>query len=412
MSPRLPCFELERLPGVTGEQLAVRDTVRRFVEREIAPHAAEWDEVEGFPRDLHQRAAEIGLLGLGYPEALGGTPCDAFARVAASIELGRAGAGGVGASLMSHTIMLPPLLEGARADVLGSVAPALLSGRAIGALAVTEPSGGSDVAALRTRAEPAPGGFRLHGEKTYITSGLRADWILVAARLVDGLADRTADASEANCASRSRPGVSLFLLDGEARGLSRTALRKTGWWASDTASLHLDGCFVPAERLVGPPHGGFPLVMRNFNAERLTLAATAVGAAITCCEDARDWARQRQVFGAPLITQQVVRHKLVAMVEGVLPMLAWLQALAARIDAAAVDAALDARSCAAEIALAKNRAARLMRDCAGEAVQVLGGMGFMRGSRVERIWRDTKVMMIGGGAEEVLADLAARQLDL
>lgn len=407
MSPRLPCFELERLPGVTGEQLAVRDTVSRFVEREIAPHAAEWDEAEGFPRELYRRAAAIGLLGLGYPEALGGTPCDAFARVAASLELGRAGAGGVGASLMSHTIMLPPLLEGARPEILRAVAPALLSGRAIGALAVTEPSGGSDVAALRTRAEPAPGGFRLHGEKTYITSGLRADWILVAARLHDGATAPAAMPDPASASAR-RSGISLFLLDGEARGLSRTALRKTGWWASDTATLHLDGCFVPTERLVGPVHGGFPLVMRNFNAERLTLAATAVGAAITCCEDARDWARQRQAFGAPLIAQQVVRHKLVAMVEGVLPMLAWLQALAARIDAAGGDA----RACAADIALAKNRAARLMRDCAGEAVQVLGGMGFMRGSRVERIWRDTKVMMIGGGAEDVLADLAARQLEL
>lgn len=389
----LSCFDLAQIPGFGAEQIALRDTLHRFVQKEIAPHVSDWDEAGGFPRQLYQRAAAIGLLGLGYPEQFGGTECGTLSRLTVSLELGRAGIGGVGASLLSHTIMVPPLLEGAPDALQVQVLPELFSGAAIGCLAVTEPDGGSDVAALRCRAEPVDGGYRLFGSKMFITSGMRADYLLVAARLADATG------------SAGRAGLSLFLLDGrDCPGLHRSVLRKTGWWASDTAALAFDGCFVPAANLVGKPHGGFALIMRNFNAERLALAATAVGAAICCCEDALDHARNRMTFGKRLIDHQVIRHKIVQMVDAILPMIAWLQTLAARFDRG--------EQPAAEVALAKNRAGRLMRDCADTAVQILGGAGFMRGSRVERIYRDVKVMMIGGGAEEVLNDLAARQFDL
>jgi len=382
------CFDLTRAPGATDEHRQLRDAVRRFVEGELAPHAAAWDEAGGFPRELYRQAAQVGVLGLGYPSEYGGTPCDTLSRIITTIELTRAGSGGLVASLMSHTIMLGPLLKAGGPALCSRVVPRILAGDAIGALAVTEASGGSDVARLTTRAVAAPGGWRLSGSKMFITSGMRADHYLVAARTGEPGAR----------------GISLFLVDRDAPGFSRTPLAKTGWWCSDTAALHFDGCPIDAERLVGPLDGGFALIMNNFNGERLMMAAQAIGFAIACCEDALGWARERRTFGQPLVGHQVIRHKLVRMVDSILPVLAWLAQLAARIDRSETPVA--------EISLVKNHAARVMRDCADEAVQILGGAGYMRGGRVERIYREVKVMMIGGGAEEVLNDLAARQLGL
>ena len=245
---------------------------------------------------------------------------------------------------------------------------------------VTEASGGSGVARVARRAPALPdgphaGGWRLNGSKMFITSGMRADHYLVAARTGEPGAR----------------GISLFLVDRDAPGFSRTPLAKTGWWCSDTAALHFDDCPVDADRLVGPLDGGFPLIMNNFNGERLMMAAQAIGFAIVCCEDALAWARERRTFGQPLVAHQVIRRKLVRMVDAILPVLAWLAQVAARIERG--DAPV------AEISLVKNHAARVMRDCADEAVQILSGAGYMRGTRVGAVYREVKVMMIGGGAE-------------
>jgi acyl-CoA dehydrogenase len=388
LSPRLDCFDLTRLPGATDDHRQLADATRRFVEAEIVPFAAEWDEAGEFPRELYRKAAEVGLLGLGFPDEYGGTSCDTLSRMVAGVELCRAGAGGVNASLMSHTIMLVPLLIAGGEALKREVVPRILRGEAIGALAVTEPSGGSDVARLQTRAQPAPGGWKLNGSKIYITSGMRADHYLVAART----------------GGPGPAGISLFLVDRDTPGFSRTPLKKTGWWSSDTAALYFDDAFVPRERLVGEENAGFPLVMNNFNGERLMMACGAMAFAMVCAEDALAWARERHTFGQPLIAQQVIRQKIVRMIDAILPLQAWLGQLAQRIDAG--DKAVG------EISLAKNLGGRVMRDCADAAVQILGGAGFMRGSRVERIYREVKVMMIGGGAEEILNDLAARQLGL
>ena len=387
-SPRLPAFDFDRLPGVTAEHRAIADAIRAFVEGEIQPHADAWDEAGSFPRELYRKAAAVGLLGLGWPAEYGGTPVDHVARLLASVELARAGIGGVTAGLGSHTIMLWPLIAGGRDAVRRQVVPAILAGEAIGALAITEPSGGSDVARLATRAERRPGGWAITGQKMFITSGIRADHILVAART----------------GGPGAAGVSLFLVDGASEGLARTPLKKIGWWASDTAALYFDEVFVPEERLVGEENQGFRLVMHNFNGERMTMAAGGLGQAMACCEDALAWARERSTFGARLVEHQAVRHKLVRMIDAILPLQAWLVQLALRLDAGEAPAG--------ELALAKNAGGRLMRDVADEAVQVLGGAGFLRGSRIERAWRDCKVYMIGGGAEEVMNDLAARQLGL
>jgi acyl-CoA dehydrogenase len=388
VAPRLPAFDFARLPGVSADHLQVQEAIRAFVEGEIQPNADAWDEAGTFPRELYRKAGEVGLLGLGWPAQYGGTPVDHVAKLLSSIELARGGIGGVTASLGSHSIMLWPVIAGAREAVRREVVPAILSGERIGALAITEPSGGSDVAQLTTRAVRVAGGWSLSGAKMFITSGMRADWLLVAART----------------GGPGAGGVSLFLVDGASKGLARTPLKKIGWWASDTAALYFDEVFVPDERLVGDVDRGFRLVMQNFNGERMTMAAGALGYAMTCVEDALAWARERRTFGQRLVEHQVVRHKLVRMIDEVLPVQAWVLQLAQRLDAGA--------SPAGDLALAKSHAARLMRDCAEGAVQVLGGAGFLRGSRIERAWRDCKVYMIGGGAEEVMNDLAAKQLGL
>jgi acyl-CoA dehydrogenase len=388
VAPRLPAFDFARLPGVTPEHLQVQEAIRAFVEGEIQPNADGWDEAGTFPRELYHKAGDVGLLGLGWPAEYGGTPVDHVAKLLSSIELSRGGIGGVTASLGSHTIMLWPVIAGARDEVRREVVPQILAGQKIGALAITEPSGGSDVAQLQTRATRVAGGWSLSGSKMFITSGLRADWLLVAART----------------GGPGAQGVSLFLVEGGSKGLTRTPLKKIGWWASDTAALYFDEVFVPDERLVGEVDKGFRLVMQNFNGERMTMAAGGLGYAMTCVEDALDWARERRTFGQRLVEHQVVRQKLVRMIDEVLPVQAWVLQLAQRLDAG--------ESPAGDLALAKSHAARLMRDCADGAVQILGGAGFLRGSRIERAWRDCKVYMIGGGAEEVMNELAAKQLGL
>ncbi|MFN9775885.1 MAG: acyl-CoA dehydrogenase family protein [Burkholderiales bacterium] len=388
VAPRLPAFDFARLPGVTPEHLQVQEAIRAFVEGEIQPNADAWDEAGTFPRELYRKAGDVGLLGLGWPAEYGGTPVDHVGKLLSSIELSRGGIGGVTASLGSHTIMLWPVIAGARDAVRREVVPQILAGEKIGALAITEPSGGSDVAQLQTRATRVAGGWSLSGSKMFITSGMRADWLLVAART----------------GGPGAGGVSLFLVEGGSKGLTRTPLKKIGWWASDTAALYFDEVFVPDERLVGEVDKGFRLVMQNFNGERMTMAAGGLGYAMTCVEDALDWARERRTFGQRLVEHQVVRQKLVRMIDEVLPVQAWVLQLAQRLDAG--------ESPAGDLALAKNHAARLMRDCADGAVQILGGAGFLRGSRIERAWRDCKVYMIGGGAEEVMNDLAAKQLGL
>jgi acyl-CoA dehydrogenase len=378
-----------------AEHMVFRDTVRRFVASELAPHVAEWDEAESFPRDLYRRAADVGLLGLGYPEEYGGIPAtDSFHRLVASLELAQCGSGGLVASLMSHTIAAPPVLELGSAGLRARVLPPVLAGERICALAITEPSGGSDVAALRTRAVRDGDYFVVDGEKTFITSGMRADYLTVAVRTEPG--------------SGGAGGISLLLVDGDVAGLSRSPLRKMGWWASDTAHLRFERCRVPAGNLLGAPGEGFRAIMRNFNAERFAMAAGALGFAWLCYQEALRWARERRTFGQRLADHQVVRHRLVDMLASIESTRAMLEDIAWQLDhAPAGDAGLVASIC-----MLKNVATRTMQLCADAAVQTLGGMGFMRGTHAERIYREVKVNMIGGGAEEIMKDLAARQLGL
>jgi acyl-CoA dehydrogenase len=375
-------------PFYTAEHEAFREVMRRFVEKEIEPFAHEWDEAGEFPRALYAKAAGIGLLGLGFPEEFGGVPADQFMKIVASQELARAGAGGVSASLMSHTIGSPPIARAARPEVRARVLPEVLSGRKISALAITEPGGGSDVANLTTRARRDGDHYIVNGEKTFITSGVRADYLTVAVRT----------------GGEGAGGVSLLLIEGDTPGVSRTKLKKMGWWASDTATLHFDDCRVPAENLIGEEGQGFKQIMFNFNSERMGMAASCTAYARVCLEEAIAYAKERRTFGKPIAQHQVIRHKIVDMAQKVAASQAMLEMLAWRLE--------QGESPVAEICMMKNQATQTMACCASEAVQIFGGAGFMRGIKVERIYREVKVNAIGGGTEEIMKDLASRQMGL
>jgi acyl-CoA dehydrogenase len=391
----LPVFAAENIPGLSADHLAIRDAVRAFVQNEIAPNVAQWDEASAIPRELHTKAGAVGLLGLGYDERYGGTSADWRARSLSTIEIARSGSGGISPALMSHTIMVWPLLAAASEEIKNTVLPKLFSGQAIGSLAITEADGGSDVARLRTTATMTSTGWQIDGSKMYITSGTRADYILVAART----------------GSSGSSGISLFLMPGKTPGLKRTALNKTGWWCSDTAALYFDACQLPREALIGELDKGFSLVMQNFNAERFLMAISCIGYSMVMCEEALAWAQQRTTFEQTLVHHQVIRQKLVGMIETTLAARAWGFEIAAQLDASDEPNKALAKH-AAQIGLLKNHCGRLMRDCADTAIQILGGAGYMRGSASERLYREVKIMMIGGGAEEIMADLAAKQLGI
>lgn len=375
-------------PFYTAEHEAFRDSVRRFVAREIEPHADAWDEAGEFPRELYARAAEIGLLGMGFPEQYGGVATDRFHAIIATQELTRCGAGGICASLMSHTIGAPPIAKLGSDRLKARVLPGVLSGEKISALAITEPSGGSDVANLRTTARRDGEDYVVRGEKTFITSGMRADYYTVAVRT----------------GGPGMGGISLILIERDRPGFTRTPLKKMGWWASDTATLHFDDCRVPAENLIGAENAGFIGIMMNFNDERLGLAASSIGFAQVCLDEAIAYAGQRETFGKPLTRHQVIRHKLVDMAQKIHASQAMLELLAWRLDRG--------EHPIAELCMLKNQATQTLAFCASEAVQIFGGAGFMRGAKVERIYREVKVNAIGGGAEEIMKDLASRQMGL
>jgi acyl-CoA dehydrogenase len=368
--------------------------LREFVAREITPFVDEWDEAGTFPRSLYKRAAELGLTGLGYPEELGGTPADVFFHIIASEEYARSGCGGVSASLNSHTIALPPLLLHGGEALCKRFIPPVLAGDKIAALAVTEPSGGSDVAALKTTAAREGDHYVVNGEKTFITSGMRADFFTVAVRT--------------DPSNKGSGGISALVIEGDTPGLTRAELKKMGWWASDTAHLHFDHCRVPVANLIGAENKGFKTFMTNFNSERLGLAAASYAYAQVCLEEAVDWARHRQTFGLPLSERQVVRHKLMDMALRIDAARCLVYELAYRIHHRTDDAA----QLVARICMAKVLATQAMQFCADQSIQILGGMGFMRGTKSERIYREAKVMMIGGGSEEIMKDLASRQLGI
>lgn len=368
----------------------VRDSVRRFVEREILPDIDQWEEAESFPRELYLKAGAAGILGIGYPEALGGShEGDVFAKIAASEELMRCGSGGLVAGLGSLDIGLPPILKWARHEVRDRVVPQVLAGEKISALAVTEPSGGSDVANLQTRAVRDGDFYRVSGSKTFITSGVRADFYTVAVRTGEP----------------GFGGISLLLIEKGTPGFTvGRQLKKMGWWASDTAELFFDDCPVPVSHLIGAENMGFACIMGNFQSERLALALMANMTAQLALEESLKWARQREAFGKPIGKFQVLKHGLAEMATALEVSREFTYRQAAKMAAG--------QSVIKEISMAKNFATDTADRITTDAVQILGGLGYMRESLVERLYRDNRILSIGGGTREVMNEIISKQMGL
>lgn len=365
-----------------------RRSVRGFVDKEIMPFVEDWEEAGRIPRELFKKAKAAGMLGIGYPTEYGGegTEFDRFHGIVTSEELARIGAGGVSSALMIHGIGLPPIMALGSEEMKTEIGQKVLSGEKQISLGITEPSAGSDVAQLKTKAVKDGNGWRVNGSKTYITGGMTSKWLTTAVRT----------------GGEGMGGISLLLIDLESEGVSRTELPKQGWWASDTATIHFDDVFVPAENLIGEEDKGFYGIMANFNGERLGMAAGAAASARVCVEEAAAWAQERKTFGKRLADHQVIRHKLASMAQRVWATTTMLDTYAWHVQ--------NGNTPVAELAMLKVQATETLEYCAREAMQILGGAGFIRGHRVERIYREVRVMAIGGGSEEIMRDLAARQL--
>lgn len=373
----------------TDDHAAIRGAARRFAEMHIAPHGAAWEEDEAFPRALYQTACAAGITGIGYPEAVGGQGGDLSHVTVAADELVIAGRSvGTIVGLGSHGIALPPIVRfGTPEQQQRFVAPCLADGK-IAALAVTEPGGGSDVASLATRAERDGDHYVVTGAKAFITSGARADFVTAAVRTGGGGAG----------------GISLLVIERGTPGFSvGKQLRKTGWWASDTAELHFDACRVPVANRIGPEHGGFPMIMMNFAAERVMLAAQCVAIAELAYRESIAYARERNAFGKPLTGFQVTRHKLADMASRLAAARALVGETVVRVLRAGGD--LQAAGLAA---MAKNTATDMCSFVCDCAVQIHGGYGYMRETLVERLYRDARLYPIGGGTREIMNEVIAK----
>jgi acyl-CoA dehydrogenase len=373
----------------TEEHAAIRQTMRRFAQTHIAPKSAEWEEAEEFPIELYKQACAAGIVGVGYPESVGGQGGDLSHVLVASDEMVIAGRSvGVVVGLGSHGIALPPIIRfGTPEQQARFVKPCLSDGK-IAALAVTEPGGGSDVANLATRAERDGDHYVVTGAKTFITSGTRADFVTCAVRT----------------GGTGHGGISLLVIEKGTPGFTVSKkLRKTGWWASDTAELHFDGCRVPVANRIGPENGAFPMIMVNFAGERLMLAGQCVAIAELAYREAIAYARERQAFGKPLTGFQVTRHKLADMASRLAAARALTGEAVMRVMKPGGD--MQATGLAA---MAKNVATDMCSFVCDQAVQIHGGYGYMRETLVERLYRDARLYPIGGGTREIMNEVIAK----
>ena len=370
----------------TDEHTALREQIRRWATREIQPHAHRWEEDEGFPRELYLKAGADHVLGVGYPESMGGSGGDSTHALVAGEEMILAGHSvGTTVGLGSHSIALPPIVKhGTDAQRVRFVEP-VLRGEKIAALAITEPGGGSDVASLRTKAVRDGEHFIVNGSKTFITSGTRADIITTAVRT----------------GGPQHGGISLLVIEKDTAGFTVSKkLKKTGWWASDTAELTFEDCRVPAENLIGPENAGFLAIMTNFTSERLMLAGQCVAIAELALRESVAYAREREAFGKPIMGFQVVRHKLADMYTKLAAARSLTGELATRYARGEEDPGL--------AAMAKNAATDMCSEVCDQAVQIHGGYGYMREYVVERLYRDARLYPIGGGTREIMNEIISK----
>ena len=367
---------------------ALRATGAEFVRREVAPHLQEWEDAGEIPRELHRTAGDLGLIGVAFPEEVGGGGGDLLDSLALQEAMFDAGASsGLMAGLFTAGIALPHIVASGDADLVERFVRPTLAGRLIGSLAITEPGGGSDVARLRTTAVREGDHYVVNGAKTFITSGVRADFVTTAVRT----------------GGPGHGGISLLVVEKGTPGFTvDRGLRKMGWHCSDTAELSFTDVRVPAGNLVGEENGGFALIAQQFVTERLALAVHGYGIAARALDLSVEYAKQRETFGKPLVARQVVQHKLVEMHRKVDVARTYTREVARRFVAG--------ENPVAEALQAKAFAVEACSFVVDQAVQIHGGTGYMHGIEVERAYRDARILGIGGGATEVLNDLTARLL--
>ena len=379
-----------RNPFDTEERKTFREMVSKFLEAEIWPYVDEWDEAGEYPHEINEKVCELGVFGFGIDEKYGGLGLDdQFMRKDVSVEMGRTSAGGLFASVGSRNIMLGPLTELANEEIKLKALPDLMSGKKGGSLGITEPGGGSDVARMKTTAQKDGNEWVLNGSKTFITGGMQASYFVIGARTgKEGLG-----------------GISLFFVEADTPGFTRSSIdKKMGWWSSDTATLYFDNCRIPADNLMGEENKGFLAIMNNFNYERYMMGAQMLGMAKRCFEECVQYSQERQTFGKNLIEHQVIRHKLADMSAKIDAMDAYLNQVAQLMN--------DGEMPVAEISKIKFYCSECIESIASEAMQIFGGAGYLRGNAVERIYREVKVMAIGGGSKEIMKDLTVKQLGL
>lgn len=373
----------------TPERQQLRKSVRAFAEREILPHVEEWERIGELPRELSRRAADAGLLGIGFPEEVGGEGGDAADTAIVAEELHEAGTpGGVFASLFTVGIAVPHMIGSGDRRLIDAYVKPTLAGELIGSLAITEPGGGSDVGHLRTTAVRDGDHYVVNGSKTYITSAVRGDYVVAAVRT----------------GGPGAAGISMMVIDKGTPGFEVSRkLAKMGWRSSDTAELSFSDVRVPAENLVGAENTGFFQIAQAFVSERIGLAVQAYSSAQRCLDITVQWCRDRETFGKPLIARQSVQNTLADM--------------ARRIDVARIYSRnvierqlAGEANLIAQVCFAKNTAVEAGEWVANQAVQLFGGMGYMAESEIERQYRDMRILGIGGGTTEIMTSLAAKTM--
>lgn len=365
-----------------------RQRLRDFVDSEITPNIEAWNRAGTFPDDIYRAAAEAGILGMGFPDSLGGCKQDAglYYRIIIAEELHRLGSGVVFADLATHWIGLPPVVSQDDPGLESEVVRPVLAGEKKISFAVTEPGGGSDVSRLETRAEKDGDNWLVSGEKTLVSGLMRADFVLTAVRT----------------GGPGMGGLSLLLIDTRLGGIQREPVEGLQWYNASIGNIRFDATPVPGDCLIGIENRGFQALARQFNIERFSGVAAALAMGRVCVAEALAFAQQREVFGKRLIDHQAMRHKLVDLVRSLRVAYAYLDQCVWRFESG--------EEMIADLSMLKIHASTTLEYCAREALHVLGGTAYQGSAKLERIFRESRIFAVGGGTEEVLRDLAGRQL--
>ena len=375
---------------ITPEHEQLREQIARFIAREVEPHAQAWEDAGMTPREVLRKMGDAGLFGLMYPSAYGGAESDALTNLVFAEALSQSTFGGFIITVLVHTDMASPHLHHAgSAAQLARYMPGVVSGRTITAVGITEPGAGSDVAGIKTTAVRQQSGdgdvWVLNGTKLFITNGVHADLYFIAAKTTN-----------------ARHGMSMFIVEKGTPGFTvGRALKKSGWLSSDTAELVFDDCRIPAANLLGEENKGFYSVMKNFQTERIALAAMAVGHCTQALAMTLDFVRQRRAFGATLFDKQVVRQRLAMLDARVQAARSFMYHCAWRVT--------QRHDVVQQVSMLKALTGELVNEVVQTCQQFHGGMGYMRETAIERLWRDARVLAIGGGATEVMLDEVAKR---